>query len=92
MAVVAPIEVSDIEFGSDSVVELTGLSGLTQGRICKVDASEELRNRLEGLGICIGRTLRLIRKGDPYIVGVYDTRVGLSPEIASHVHVTPLDT
>ena len=65
---------------------------LTTGRICEVDVAADLRNKLEGLGICVGRTIRLIKKGDPYIVGVYGTRIGLSPEIASQVHVTPLDT
>lgn len=41
--------------------------------------------RLKALGICVGRRLEVVRSGDPLIVRVFGSRVGLSAALASRV-------
>lgn len=69
------------------VFPLTELPAQMAACIDTVEASTSVRAKLEGLGICAGRRIRLIKKGDPYLVGVYGSCVGLSPVIASCVRV-----
>ena len=47
--------------------------------------------RLKSMGICIGRTVEVIKCGDPLILQVYGTRVGLSARLADHVRVNPCE-
>ena len=58
-------------------------------RVCAVvqsiDIEDEEIQRLKTLGICIGRQLEVIRAGDPLIVGVFGSRLGLSASLASRV-------
>ena len=42
------------------------------------------------LGICIGRNIEIIKAGEPIIVRVVGTRVGLSARLAAGVIVEPL--
>ena len=44
---------------------------------------------LSALGFAAGRPLRLCKKGNPWIVQVASTRVGLSPSVAERVLVVP---
>jgi Fe2+ transport system protein FeoA len=48
--------------------------------------------RLKSLGICVGRRVQLVQAGDPLIVRVLGTRVGLSARLAASVAVAPLPT
>lgn len=43
------------------------------------------------LGVCTGRTVELIKAGDPLILKVFATRIGLSARLAARVTVRPLD-
>lgn len=45
--------------------------------------------RLEGLGITPGRTVRLVKRGDPLIVQVYGSQVGLARSVAENIQVSP---
>ncbi|TWT88663.1 FeoA domain protein [Pseudobythopirellula maris] len=63
---------------------------MAAGSVCRVecvsgDAYES--TRLRSLGICEGRELRVVRAGNPLIVGVLGTRVGLSQQLAASVRV-----
>ncbi|MGB7345177.1 MAG: FeoA family protein [Pirellulaceae bacterium] len=53
-----------------------------------VDADGQSQTRMKSLGICEGRTLELISVGDPMIVRVSGSRVGLSRALASYVSVS----
>lgn len=57
------------------------------GMIAEVLNREELE-RLQAMGICTGRRLEVIKSGDPLIVRVFGSRIGLSARMASHVMVT----
>jgi len=41
--------------------------------------------RLKTLGICVGRRLEVVRTGDPIVVRVFGSRLGLSASLASRV-------
>lgn len=58
------------------------------GRIESVDLPNDAAERLEGMGICLGRTVRLVRGGEPNIVHVYGTRIGLATAVARHIRVS----
>lgn len=44
-------------------------------------------NRLRTLGICPGRRVWMVRRGDPMVLKVMGTRIGLAAELARHVTV-----
>ena len=60
-------------------------------RVCavvrRVDTEDEDTNRLKTLGICLGRRVELVRIGDPLILKVFGSRLGLSASLATRVHV-----
>jgi len=41
--------------------------------------------RLKTLGICVGRRLEVVRTGDPLIVRIFGSRLGLSASLATRV-------
>jgi Fe2+ transport system protein FeoA len=45
--------------------------------------------RMNSLGICVGRPLELLSVGDPMIIRVCGTIVGLSRQLAAAVQVAP---
>ncbi len=58
-------------------------------QVVRMDGPEADINRLKAMGVCGGRTIQLLQAGNPLIVKVYGTRVGVSGRLADHVVVTP---
>ena len=60
-------------------------------RVCavvrQVDAEDEDTLRLKALGVCVGRRVELVRVGDPLILKVFGSRLGVSAELARRVQV-----
>ena len=48
--------------------------------------------RLKRMGICSGRRIDVIQTGDPMILGVVGTRLGISRKLASRVLVSLAET
>lgn len=46
--------------------------------------------RLKRMGVCTGRRLEVVQTGDPMILSVAGTRIGLSRQLAGVVFVEPL--
>ncbi|HEY8241131.1 MAG TPA: FeoA family protein [Kiritimatiellia bacterium] len=55
--------------------------------VTRVDAGSDDMGRLQAMGVCLGRTLELIQRGDPLIVRVLGSRIGVSARLASRVYV-----
>ena len=53
-----------------------------------VNADCQSQTRMKSLGICEGRTLELVSNGDPMIVRVSGSRIGLSRALASFVSIS----
>ena len=60
-------------------------------RVCavvrRVDTDDEDIQRLKTLGICLGRRVELVRVGDPLILKVFGSRLGLAASLDSRLHV-----
>jgi len=61
------------------------------GSIVEVDVAQADLQRLEVMGVCPGRTIHVIKQGDPLIVRVLDTRIGLAAALATFVYVNPTE-
>lgn len=59
------------------------------GLVAAVRAGEEEIERLKSMGVCVGRRLMLVRAGDPMIVKVLGSRIGISARLADQVMVLP---
>jgi Fe2+ transport system protein FeoA len=57
---------------------LSGLPVGAAGLVVSVDAAAVDLERLEVMGLCSGRTVCVIKDGDPMIVRVLGTRIGLA--------------
>jgi Fe2+ transport system protein FeoA len=60
-------------------------------RICavvrKIATDDEEMQRLKTLGVCLGRRVELVKVGDPLILKVFGSRLGLSAALAANVQV-----
>jgi Fe2+ transport system protein FeoA len=56
-------------------------------RVSRVEAECDDTARLKAMGVCIGRKLSLVQSGDPLIVCVVGSRVGMSARLAETVYV-----
>ncbi len=74
---------------SMSRLNMIPLSQMSQGRaICRqVEGDGPLASRLKRLGICEGRPLEVVQAGDPMILRVIGTNIGLSKQLAELVTV-----
>lgn len=66
-------------------VRLDGLPPHACAVIRRIESEGEDIQRLKTLGICIGRRVELVKGGDPLIVRVFGSRIGMSAELASRV-------
>lgn len=46
--------------------------------------------RLQAMGVCVGRRVMLVQSGDPLIVRVAGSRIGISARLAEQVQVMPV--
>ena len=51
----------------------------------RIETEDGEIQRLKTLGICVGRRLEVVQAGDPLIVRVFGSRLGLSASLASRV-------
>jgi Fe2+ transport system protein FeoA len=58
-------------------------------RILAVEAEPGDQDRLECLGLCVGRTVEVVQAGDPMIVRVLGTRIGIAAVLAAAVLIEP---
>lgn len=55
--------------------------------IASLNVPEDDAIKLKAMGICVGRQVQLVRSGDPLIIRVLGTRVGMSARLAAGVVV-----
>ena len=71
-------------------MKATALPELAPGRVARIaefDVEPADETRLKAMGICVGRQVQLIQAGDPLILRVLGTRVGLSARLAAGIGV-----
>ncbi|MDD8046294.1 MAG: FeoA family protein [Verrucomicrobiota bacterium] len=78
-----PSEESHREF---SVMELAPMQ---VGIVTDLFAPDDIAGRLKSLGLCSGRRVQLVKAGDPIIVRVLGSRLGISARLARSIQVRP---
>jgi Fe2+ transport system protein FeoA len=68
-------------------INLTAIAEGVAARIVAVEAAATDLERLEVLGLCAGRTVEVVQAGDPLIVRVLGTRIGLAAVLARSIQV-----
>ncbi len=74
---------------SDPKLPATLLSAGECGLICGIDGNHEDIERLKTMGVCLGRRLHVVKSGEPMIVSVMGTRLGIAEKLARHVFLRP---
>lgn len=52
-----------------------------------ISTDDEETQRLKTLGVCVGRRVEVVRSGNPLILKVFSSRLGISAELAARVQV-----
>lgn len=71
----------------DPLVRLDELPPHACAVVRSIQTDDEDTQRLKTLGVCMGRRVELVRAGDPLILKVFGSRLGLSAELARRVSV-----
>lgn len=72
-----------------------GLRTLTDDnsyRIHSIKVSEEMCGRMAGMGLCEGRTIRVIKHGDPTLLEVYGGRIAVAKSVVDAILVEPWES
>ena len=72
---------------SADLVRLDVLPPKTCAVVRSIATDDEDTERLKALGVCVGRRVELVRTGDPIILKVFGSRLGISAELATRVQV-----
>jgi Fe2+ transport system protein FeoA len=56
-----------------------------------MDVDDEDGQRLKAMGVCLSRKVELVKAGDPLILRVLGSRIGLSARLARRVWVQTCD-
>ena len=70
-----------------TLIRLNDLPPRICGIVRGIETDDEEARRLKALGVCAGRRVELLRAGDPLILKVFGSRIGLSAALASRVSV-----
>ena len=57
--------------------------------VASVDVPTDDAGRLMALGLCVGRKVEVVKQGDPLIIKVIGSRIGLSGRLAEMIWVRP---
>ena len=69
------------------LVRLNDLPPRVCGIVREIETDDEEARRLKTLGICSGRQIELVRAGDPLILKIFGSRLGLAATLAARVRV-----
>ena len=75
----------------DYVCRLDTLEQHQLATVHHVEAPCDDLERLMAMGVCAGQTIELIQRGDPLILKVFGSRVGVSARLAHRVWVIRCD-
>lgn len=76
---------------TETTIKLTEMSARSTGEVTAIDPPDDDMIRLMAMGICIGRIVEVVQSGNPLIVRVYGSRIGVSRRLAERIHLVPLE-
>lgn len=59
----------------------------TRVAVCHIDNHDNAMDRLQAMGMCVGRQIEVVRQGNPMVVLLLRARVGLSNHVARRIMV-----
>ena len=65
-----------------SEARLDELPPRTCAVVRRIETDGEEVQRLKSLGLCVGRQIEVVKSGDPLIVKIFGSRIGLSASLA----------
>ncbi|OHE77440.1 MAG: hypothetical protein A2107_14450 [Verrucomicrobia bacterium GWF2_62_7] len=68
---------------------LNELPSGSRGVVHHIETAETALHRLMAMGLCVGREIKVVRQGNPLILGLLGARIGVSSRLAHHVVVQP---
>lgn len=75
--------------GLEEMIPLDRVEAGHCGLVHEVRAGETEIEQLQAMGVCAGRKVMLVKTGDPMILKVLGSRIGVSARLASRVMVLP---
>ncbi|TNF76712.1 MAG: ferrous iron transport protein A [Acidobacteria bacterium] len=75
--------------GIEEAIPLDRVEAGHCGLVHEVRAGETEIEQLQAMGVCAGRKVMLVKTGDPMILKVLGSRIGVSARLASQVMVLP---
>ena len=54
----------------------------------RIEAADDAMQRLMAMGLCAGREIEVVRRGNPLILRILGARIGVSSRLARHIIVT----
>ena len=69
------------------LVRLDELPPKTCAVVRDISTDDEDMRRLKTLGVCLGRRVEVVRTGDPLILKIFGSRLGLAAGLAAQVSV-----
>ena len=76
----------------ERAVPLTSMRPGERGRLHRTVPEGRDRQVLDALGLVLDSSIRLAKAGNPWIVQVRSTRIGLADAVAQHLRVIPEPT
>jgi Fe2+ transport system protein FeoA len=73
-----------------SAVRLTDLPVGAEARLHAADLDAQTRSLLRALGLTDASRVRVCKRGEPFIVQVRETRIGISKIVADQMLVVPI--
>ena len=70
-------------------VSLTNVPAGTAARLHATTLDADTRALLRALGLTDGSALQVCKQGDPFIIQVRATRIGIAQAVARDIYVTP---
>jgi len=82
-----PISTPGVSPSLEEVIPLDQVEAGHCGLVHEVRAGETEIEQLQAMGVCAGRKVMLVKAGDPMILKVLGSRIGVSARLASQVMV-----
>ena len=70
------------------MIALDELAADSFGLVAEIQARDADIARMMAMGVCVGRRVKMVQAGDPLILQVLGTRIGLSARMAKRVLVS----
>lgn len=62
----------------------------TRGVVRQIDSADAALHRLMAMGLCLGRSVEVVRQGSPLILRLLGAHIGVSSRLARQIVIEPV--